>query len=323
MRRIGFYIGIMVLFTACTQQPNLEVVLHECTAIPSPRASSTCFAYDGKAYVFAGRNSLGKLLNDLWCYSPETDTWESLGETPLKARTNATACVNKDKVYIGLGFNGTYNDKKSYQRDWWEYAPVTNQWKRLADYPNGNTDDATAFAEDEELYVGYGFSDRYARDFFRYSIAENRWDSIDVHVSSFGYPSRSFGGTGCTCQGRHFMGTGYYGNSLDWWAELVDGTHWEKRANVPGRTRTTAASAATEKYVYVCGGFHYGGVNTTGEVLQDIRRYNPQTDSWEYVAIMPNGLLNHICFALGKRVYIGLGETEDWKVNDKLYYFEE
>ena len=119
------------------------------------------------------------------------------------------------------------------------------------------------------------------------------------------------------------MGTGYYGNSLDWWAELVDGTHWERRSSVPGRTRTTAASCATKDYIYVSGGLHYGGVNTTGEVLQDIRRYDPQTDRWTYVAMLKEGLFNHLSFAIDKRVYIGLGETKEWQVNDKIYWFEE
>ena len=92
---------------------------------------------------------------------------------------------------------------------------------------------------------------------------------------------------------------------------------------MPGKTRTLAASAATENFIYVCGGFHYGGVNTTGEVLQDIRRYDPLTDSWQYVAVLPEGVMNHVCFTLGKRVYIGLGETGEWKVTDKIYWFEE
>lgn len=158
---------------------------------------------------------------------------------------------------------------------------------------------------------------------FRYTIADNRWDSIDVGAAFHGFPQRSFGGTGCTCGGRHFMGTGYYRNSLNWWGELVGGTRWERRTDVPGRTRTLAASAATDKYIYLCGGIHYGGMNTDGEVLKDVRRYDPDTDSWQWVAVMPQGLINHVCFAIGGKVYWGLGENEDWQVSNKLYCIEE
>ena len=68
---------------------------------------------------------------------------------------------------------------------------------------------------------------------------------------------------------------------------------------------------------------HYGGVTTDGEVLQDIRRYEPNTDTWQWVGIMPQRLFNHICFAIQGKVYFGLGEDENWHVNNKLYSIEE
>ena len=298
--------------------------VHPCAPMPGGgRASATCFVVNEQAYVFAGRDKDGQLHNDLWCYTPATDSWENLGSTPLKARVNATACVADGKVYIGLGFNGKQGRDTSYLQDWWEYIPQTQQWTRLADYPNKYTDDATSFVGPNELYVGYGFFYNYRRDMFRYSIDDNKWDSIDVHVSFGGYPTRSFGGTGCTCQGRHFMGTGYYKTSQNWWAELVDGTHWERRAEVPGKPRTLAASAAGKEGVYLCGGIHYGSITTTFDVMQDIRRYDPNTDHWQYVAIMPEGVFNHVCFVIGNRFYFGLGENIDWAVNNQLYYLEE
>ena len=290
--------------------------------MPSPRASAACFVMDDKAYVFAGRDSNGTYLNDLWCYDPAKDEWTNAGTSPMRGRVNATACVKDDKVYLGLGFNGRHGQDTSYLKDWWEYVPATKQWTQLADYPNEYTDKATCFVGEKELYVGYGFCWNYRRDLFRYDIATNRWDSVDVEVSFHGYPTRSFGGTGCTCQKRHFMGTGYFRHSLDWWAEF-DGQHWTKRTSVPGRARTLAASAATSQYIYVTAGIHYGGITTDGEVLKDIQRYDPATDRWTYVAVLQKGLLNHNCFAIGKRVYIGLGENEEWKINDKLYWFEE
>ena len=305
------------------QTPDLELPVRECASIPEGRACATAFVVNNLVYVFAGRDSAGIAHNDLWLYSPGDDKWVSLGATPLSPRLNATACVKDGSVYLGLGFLGKYGQDTCYLRDWWEFNPAAGTWKQLADYPNSYTDKATAFADDGELYVGYGFCWNYRRDMFRYTIAENRWDSIDVGAGFHDYPTRSFGGTGATCGGRHFMGTGYYRHSLNWWAELVDGSHWEKRAAVPGRARTLAASAATEKYIYVSGGIHFGGVNTNGEVLQDVRRYDPQRDQWQWVAVMPQRLLNHVSFAANGKMYWGLGEDENWKVNKRLYCIEE
>lgn len=322
MRKYLFILWCICL-VACEREPKNALAVHECASMPVARACATSFVLDGQAYIFAGRDSAGIAQNDLWRYTPSTDSWENLGATPLEARVNATACTYDGKAYLGLGFHGHYGDDTTYLRDWWEYSPATGIWRRLADYPNHYTDKATAFTGENKLYVGYGFCWNYRRDMFRYTINTNKWDSIDVNVSFHGYPTRSFGGTGCTCDGRHFMGTGYYRHSLDWWAELVDGTHWEKRSAVPGPTRTLAASTATNTHIYLCGGFHYGGVNTNGEVLRDVRRYNSQTDTWTWVAVMPLPLLNHVCFTIGNKIYWGLGEDEDWQANKRLYCIEE
>lgn len=325
MKNIRFIVSFIavILLAACKPDtPELNLQVHTCAPIPFERASATCFVVNDQAYIFAGRDSAENLYNDLWRYIPATDSWDLIGTTPLIPRVNATACVESGKVYIGLGFNGKHTQDTSYLQDWWEYIPQTNTWTRLADYPNNYTDAATAFVGDGELYVGYGFRWNYRRDMFRYTIATNTWDSIDVHVAMHDYPLRSFGGTGCTCAKRHFMGTGYYRKSLNWWAELVNGDHWEERTPVPGKERTLAASTATDSYIYVIGGFHYGSTTTSGEVLRDIRRYTPQNDSWTYAAQLPEGLMNHVAFSIGKRVYIGLGENEEWKVSNKLYYLE-
>lgn len=318
------FLFAFVLFVSCQQTPEMDITIHSCAPMPEGgRACATCFVYDGQAYFFAGRDQSEKYHNDLWCYNPQDDSWTHLGATPLTPRVNATACVQGNKVYIGLGFCGKYSRDTSYLCDWWEYTPTTQEWKRLADYPNLYTDCATSFVGDGELYVGYGFCWNYRRDMFRYNIAQNQWDSIDVNVSFHGYPTRSFGGTGCTCAGRHFMGTGYYKQSLNWWAEFMPEGYWVERAAVPGKTRTIAASTASSKYIYLCGGMHYGGMNTHGNVLQDILRYEPNGDTWQYIAIMPKRLMNHNCFTIDNTIYLGLGENEDLEINDQLYYFAE
>lgn len=319
----GTCIMVFALMLYGCQKPDFELAVHECASMPVGRACAAAFVVNDKAYVFGGRDSVGATCNDLWLYTPSSNSWVSIGATPLKPRLHPAACVHNGKVYLGLGFDGKYGRDTCYHRDWWEFTPSTQTWRQLADYPNNYTDRAIAFAADGELYVGYGFFWNYRRDMFRYNIADNRWDSIDVEVAFHGFPTRSFGGTGCSCGNRHFMGTGYYRRSLNWWGELVDGSHWEQRADVPGRSRTLAASAATERYVYLTGGIHYGGVNTNGEVLQDIRRYDPEKDKWHWVAVMPQRLLNHVCFAIKGKVYWGLGEDDNWHVSNKLHCIEE
>ena len=224
------------------------------------------------------------------------------------------------------------NIHDTYFRDWYRYTPETQSFVSLAPYPNETTDKAICWAlansHEPFLYVGYGFHRNYTRDIFRYDIAADRWDSIDTHVSYMGYPARSFGGVGAVCHGRLFAGTGYRRVSLRWWAELVPDTdnplsaHWEHRADVPSPERTLAACAATDEAVYLAGGLHYGGLNTTGKVLQDVLRYAPDTDCWTRIATLPEPLCNHLMFRIGKDIYIGIGETwhdDQLLVTPKLY----
>ena len=318
-------LGVWAMVLLGCESPHMEYRMVGCASLPSPRAAATSFVVGDYAYVFGGRDSAGTYLNDLWQYDTQNDTWTSLGKTPLKERVNATACVHDGVAYIGLGFNGRYSNSTGYLQDWWAYDPSTNTWQPLSNYPANTTARAVSMVGDGELYVGYGFCWTYERDMYCYDIAEDKWEYIDVHLDrkATTFPTRSFGGVGTTCQGRHFAGTGFRAYSLNWWGEFLPEGKWIKRKDVPGK-RTTASCAATEDFIYVIGGHHFGGVNTDGKVLADIQQYNPQTDTWQYIGQLPNGgRMNHVAFSVGKRVFVGGGENENLQVCGDFYCIYE
>lgn len=315
-----------VVMLACeSSHSSMEYCIVDCAPIPSPRAAATSFVVGDYAYVFGGRDSAGTYLNDLWQYDTQNDTWISLGRTPLEERVNATACVQDGVAYIGLGFNGKYSNSTGYLKDWWAYYPNTNTWLQLSTYPANTTAKAVCMVGDCELYVGYGFCWTYERDMYRYDIAEDRWEYIDVHLDrkATTFPTRSFGVVGTTCQDRHFAGTGFRAYSLNWWGEFLPEGKWIKHKNVPGK-RTTAACAATDDFIYVIGGHYFGGVNTDGKVLADIQQYDPQTDTWQYIGQLPNGgRMNHVAFSVGERVFVGLGDNDNLQVCGDFYCIYE
>ena len=122
MKSERFFIVFLTaaLLVACKNEPEMNVTWHKSAAMPSPRACAASFVIDDQAYFFAGRDSAGKHLNDLWRYDTNTDTWDSIGEAPMSERVNPTSCVKDGKVYLGLGFNGKHGRDSSYLRDWWE-----------------------------------------------------------------------------------------------------------------------------------------------------------------------------------------------------------
>lgn len=318
---------VFFFLVACEiSSPEVQYSIRTCTPIPVPRASATSFVVGNYAYVFGGRDGHGQYLNDLWRYDITNDTWTLIGEAPLQSRVNATACVHDGVVYLGLGFNGKYNNSTGYLSDWWTYNAKTNTWQQLSDFPANTTARAISFVGDGELYVGYGFCWTYERDMYRYDIVSDTWSFIDVNLDrkAFTFPMRSFGGVGTTCQNRHFAGTGFRTYSLNWWGEFSAEGKWIKRKDVPGYKRTTAACTATNDFVYVIGGIHFGGVNTDGKVLNDIQQYNPLTDTWQSVGNLPDGgRMNHIAFSVEECIYVGLGENEDIQVCGDLYCIYE
>lgn len=325
--RIGILTIALLLLVACkSSEPDMQYDVAVCTPIPSPRASAVSFVVGNYAYVFGGRDVDGGYLNDLWRYDITNDTWASMGVTPLESRVNATACVYDNIAYVGLGFNGKYGTSSSYFRDWWSYDPENDTWTQLKHYPDSATAKAVSMVGDGELYVGYGFCWTYERNMYRYNIDSDSWSFIDVHLdrNALTFPTRSFGGVGSTCQGRHYAGTGFRTNSLNWWGEFDPNGEWFRREDVPGYKRTLAACTATKNFVYVIGGMHMGGVNTDGRVLNDIQQYDPENDTWSQVAVLPDGgRMNHVAFCKGNRIFVGLGENEDIRVCGDLYCIYE
>lgn len=319
------YIVLCLLFAACSRQPEITLPVSKCAPMPDGGRASACVcALDGKAYVFAGRDSDGTYLNDLWQYDSQTDTWTNLGAAPMKARVNATMATDGEHIFAGLG----YSDKKAYHdtaylSDWWVYKPATREWKRMKDYPNKRTVAVVSFASDGYIYALYGFgATGFTRDICCYNIAEDRWEQWADNADRATYNS---GGCGAWLNGTYYFGTGYNTHNLThWYAVTIDSDHWCRCASIPGKGREFGACAASDKYVYLFGGRFFAGEMTGGEVFDTYMRYAPDRDQWEWCGQMPCGKAeNLVAFRIGHKVYFGLGEDEKGKVINQLYCVEE
>lgn len=325
MRKDKWYILLLaVLLAACTNVPEVSVATHTCAIHPAGgRASACACTLNGKAYVFGGRDTVGNYRNDLWQYDPATDSWTNLGNAPMKKRVNATMVSDGGKLYVGLGYAAkhAYVDS-AYQRDWWEYTPETNTWRRLTDFPNANTVAGTSVASDGAVYVLYGFGYGFTRTICRYDISSNTWTTLPNNPQQ---PISNFGGRGAMCNGRFYFGLGYKISNLTQWheADLPTNT-WYTRRSLPGKGREFSACAASNQYVYILGGRHFGGDMTGGEIFESYLRYEPDKDTWEWCGIMPCGRAeNQIAFTINDKVYFGLGEDENGHVYNSLYRIDE
>ena len=65
--------------------------------------------------------------------------------------------------------------------------------------------------------------------------------------------------------------------------------------------RQRHAAAAVDGKIYVMGGYGSGGP------LDSVEMYDPQTDSWQQVARMPQGRESHAAAAMGGKIYVSGG----------------
>lgn len=318
------YIALSLLLAACSGQPEVKVAVHECAPMPGGgRASACACVLNDIAYVFAGRDSAGTYLNDLWQYDPQTDVWTNLGASPMKARVNAVMATHNDKIYAGLGYSAlrAYNDK-AYRHDWWEYTPATGKWQRLTNYPSDNTVAACAFCLDGYIYIMYGCGHVQQNEVWQYDPASDQWTQLPEAPDP---ARRAFGTAGAVVDGLIYFGTGFNGDNLTKWHQFSPSENrWHTCARVPGKGRVFSACASSHKYVYLFGGRHFSGDMTGGEVFDTYLRYTPATNSWEWCGTMPQGRAeNQVAFTIDGKAFFGLGEDADGQVSNRLYYVAE
>src|SRR5690606_21016931 len=58
------------------------------------------------------------------------------------------------KGYVGTGYSFP---ARLYLDDFWEYNPVSDDWRQIADYLGGERGGASSFSIDDRGYVGSGF----------------------------------------------------------------------------------------------------------------------------------------------------------------------
>lgn len=297
------------------------VELHLLTAMPSPKASAAACTIGRQLYVFGGRNQDGKVDSILWCYDLDQDTWTAY-PTPLKPRVKAIMQTDGEYLYLGLGYGEgrAYFDDK-YFRDLWSYNPTTQIWEQLQTYPSMATVGAVSCIAGDNLYVLYGNYGDQTKECYTYSISQNQWSALQRNNNAGTGKGRIGGIVGNTV----CLGLGYDGASVRamYQTDLLSST-WETSHSLPGDGRVMAAATGTSEYLYVFGGRFFRGTLTGGKLYDEIWRFSPHENHWEYVTSMPEGRAeNQIAFTLNGKAGFGLGEDIDGNLLKNIYLIEE
>ncbi len=255
------------------------------------------------------------------------------------ARTEATAFVMNNKVYLTCGYNGF-----SLLKDFWKYNPTDDTWTQLADFRGDPRMSAVAFVINDTAYVGTGIIDYNLRtktgDMWKWSEVGgmyNNWTRIDslgpgmeranaigfaltVDDPTYGEEGRGYLGLGETTYPRHDLL--YYNFRADT-AGADPGKAWVTIDPFIGGYRTEAVVSVLNNVAIVG-----SGMNTEGTLKSDFYTFDASLGSygrWASIVESPaDPRANAVSFSLSfERVngngynyfYYGTGRGE----NDSLY----
>jgi N-acetylneuraminic acid mutarotase len=107
-----------------------------------PRYDAVAFSFDTTAYVLTGTDNYN-YFNDIYRYSPTTNSWIALPAMPGSKRSGAITWIYKGQGYLVTGYtNGSKWASGTQCYDFWKFTPLTdtatNAWTRLHDIFNTN-----------------------------------------------------------------------------------------------------------------------------------------------------------------------------------------
>lgn len=268
----------------------------------SPRSYSVSFSINNEGYV-----GLGAYHKDLWKFNPVTNSWAQCADFTGSGRHGAVAFTIGGSAYVGTG-----TDSLGDCNDFYKYDAITNQWTAIANFPGTARRGAVAFNIGNRGYVGTGVESSfttYFSDMWLYNPLTNTWSSIAP------LPSPR---TGCACFtigscGYITGGTDMPSNSLtEMWRYDPALNAW-----LPCTDLLFPPSAGA--FAFSINGQGYYGCGWDGNVLTNgVRKYNPVTDSWCWVAGYPGGYVSGAAaFVCNDTAYVGLG---DWSWADSSFW---
>ncbi len=223
------------------------------------------------------------------------NSWTQKADFGGTARYDAITFVISSKGYLGTGSEG-YNE---YQKDFWEYDPVTNTWTQKADFAGLARDSAVSFTINNKAYVGTGngLNGVSYKDFWEYNPTSNTW----TQKADFGGTARS-GAVGFSINNKGYVGTGTGGaGQKDFWEYNPTSNTWTQKADFGGTGRYEAIG-------FAIGSKGYLGTGFGGGFKKDFWEYNPTSNIWTQKADFGGTARYHpVAFTLNSKGYVGTG----------------
>ncbi len=271
-----------------------------------PRYEALVAQVEGRLLVFGGfdtpRITATARVDE---YDPATNRWRRLGDMPM-AVTHANAVVREGEVWIVGGFVGDHPGPATDQV--WRYDPAADSWRPGPSLPAPRGGGGLGLAPDGTLhYFGGWLPDRFTDSPDHWRLAPG--DSLWLPAAPFPSPR---GHLGAVSVGGFIYAIGGCHNH-DPWPQDVALVHrydpatdsWIELAPLPmPLSHTEPSTFVHDGRIHVAG----GRSQPTGRAsVAEVIVYDPDTDTWNYLATLPRGLLAPIATSLGDELFVTAG----------------
>ena len=261
--------------------------------------------YNNEGYIAWGSQGLNwGGYTDCWKYNNTEDLWQVV-TTNWGEYREFPVCFQMDNLW----FFGSGND-------FYQASLESFQWKVLARLPQQRMSRTFSFVIDNKAYVCGG---NYLNTVWQYDQSTNAWEKKAPLPGlergwgiAFSHNGKGYAGLG-TCN-THLLNDFYeYDSQFD---------TWTRKADFPERALRGTIVFTINNRVFVGLGLSQGGSPT--ESKRDIWEYDPVSDRWYHVAIIPNyGGEGAFVFVINNKAYIGGGNTIfNSPVNQDFYEFD-
>ena len=260
------YLFLLLIFSSFN---SMAQTWEQLSSPPFLTDHSYGFGYEGKAFVIQGNDG-----NPLWQYSPDTDSWEEIGDFPGPPRGFPVGDEWDGKYYYGFGTNAG-----NAMNDLWVFDPVDQSFTELPSCPCTPRYHPAFIAHNDKIMMGTGSSGNgNLADWWEYDIPTQVWTQKQNIPGGARHHPFFF-----SHENSVFLGGGH----RDTWFEYDLTTEVLTPID-----NTPLGRVAGSQFQYDGKGFLLAGDDATHSHVpqsETFMFYDPQLGEWGYLPPLPEG----------------------------------
>jgi N-acetylneuraminic acid mutarotase len=259
-----------------------------------------------------------------WSYSHAG--WYTASTIPINFNIGISAATALDNGIV-YALAGDGNGSVSGSDSFYKYVADDNEWVQLSSLPEERAG-ATIASVNGSIYVfggfsGYGVSGSSVGTIFKYTVADDSWETLSASISSRYILSSA------VVEGKVYLIGGYSGwsNPSDY-VQVFDpiSETVESRSSVIDGGGSSMASAVYEGKIYLIGGDNANNHLPSLPRKTRVDVYDPLSDVWSSVGTLPSDIRFGSAVTMDDSIYVTDGNklmyyqpsTDEWTDSEEL-----